>query len=827
MSSAVRVRVSGIVQGVGFRPFVWRLAHDLGITGWVRNDAQGVEIAAEGERLEAFVERLRSEAPPRARVDAVTVVTVVAEGLSDFVISHTESAGQAATAIGPDTAICGDCLGDMFEPKNRRWRYGFTNCTNCGPRYTITRHLPYDRPQTSMAGFAMCPACRAEYDSPADRRFHAQPTACPVCGPQLALTDAAGRAIAGDAIAETLRLLQAGKVVAIKGLGGYHLACDATNAAAVATLRSRKQREEKPFAVMLANVASAAQYTIVPPAASGESGFANGNVDCRRRVVGGSETALLESAERPVVLLRKDAACDALLAGVAPGLAWLGVMLPYTPLQWLLFHEAAGRPEGSEWMAQPQPLALVMTSANPGGEPIVRDDSENGEALRRLAGIADAFLTHDRAIVTRCDDSVLRLAGTAPQFIRRSRGYTPQAIKLPRPGPPVLAVGGFLKNTICLTRGDEAFVSQHIGDLDNAPTCAMLEETVTRLMDLLEIEPEIVAHDLHPDFFSTRFAASFAAERNLPLIGVQHHHAHIAAVAAEHGIDGPLLGLALDGVGLGSDGGSDEPPRSLRSLPPQGADAALGRPGSGIWGGELLRVEGAKFERLGHLRQIALPGGDRAAREPWRMAAAALHLLGRTAEIEARFGNKNSALALRQMLDRGVNCPPTSSCGRWFDAAAGLLGVRDVAAFEGQTAMLLEGLAEAHGDVIPLADGFTIDPAGVLDLTPLLSRLADEKDAGLGAALFHATLAQALAQWTLRAAQATEIAGVERIARVALGGGCFLNRVLATALREELEAAGMQVLEARLAPPNDGGISLGQAWVTIAGGDKHERQGRR
>ncbi|MDP2794284.1 MAG: carbamoyltransferase HypF [Sulfurisoma sp.] len=778
MTAAIRVRVTGIVQGVGYRPFVWRLAHELGIAGWVRNDARGVEIAAEGEQVESFVARLRTEAPPRARVDAVIAVDVAAEAFSDFLITHTDGSGRAATAIGPDTAICADCLADMFAPESRRWRYGFTNCTHCGPRYTITRHLPYDRPRTSMAGFVMCADCQAEYESPADRRFHAQPNACPVCGPRLALLDAQGQPIAGDAIAATLRLLQSGAIVAIKGIGGYHLACDASNAVAVAALRSRKQREEKPFAVMLANVAS---------------------ID-RHAKVGGSETALLESAERPVVLLRKRDGADEKLAGIAPGLAWLGVMLPYTPLQWLLFHEAAGRPAGIDWMAVPQPLTLVMTSANPGGEPIVRDDDE---ASRRLAGIADAYLTHDRAIVTRCDDSVLRLAGTAPQFIRRSRGYTPQAIKLSRAGPSVLAVGGFLKNTVCLTRGFDAFVSQHIGDLDNAPTCAMLDETVARLMDLLEIEPEIVAHDLHPDFYSTRFAANFAAERGLKIVAVQHHHAHIAAIAAEHGIGEPLLGLALDGVGLGAD--------------------------AGIWGGELLRVDGAKFERLGHLREIALPGGDRAAREPWRMAASALHLLGRGDEIERRFPGKlceavpcmpgtplrgpaSPGTTLREMLERGVNCPPTSSCGRWFDAAAGLLGVRDIAAYEGQAAMLLEGLAEGHGAVEPLADGWRIDAAGVLDLAPLLARLVDEKDAGHGAALFHATLAQALAQWALRAAAS---AGIRRIA---LGGGCFLNRVLAGALGGRLEDAGMDVFEARQAPPNDGGLSLGQAWVASGGG---------
>jgi len=782
MTAAVRIRVAGIVQGVGYRPFVWRLAQELGILGWVRNDARGVEIHAEAGDVAGFVARLKTEAPPLARVDAVTATSAATEAHDAFVIAHTDGNGSAATAIGPDSAVCGDCLADIFDPKSRRWRYAFTNCTNCGPRYTITRNLPYDRPQTSMAGFAMCPDCKAEYDSPADRRFHAQPNACPRCGPRLTLVDADGAGIAGDAIAETLRLLRDGKIVAIKGLGGYHLACDATNAATVASLRLRKQREEKPFAIMLANVASIAPYAKV--GADEATALQGGRARNALLAVADGETALLESPERPVVLLKKAADSDLRLAGVAPGLAWLGVMLPYTPLQWLLFHEAAGRPAGTAWMDEPQPLALVMTSANPGGEPIVRDDDE---AMRRLAGIADAFLTHDRAIVTRCDDSVLRLPG--PQFIRRARGFTPRAIKLASAGPSVLAVGGYLKNTVCLTRDDEAFVSQHIGDLDNAPSCAMLEETVERLIDLLEIEPAVVAHDLHPDFFSSRYAATFASERGLPLVAVQHHHAHIAAVAAEHRAGEhaeALLGLALDGVGMGKDGG--------------------------IWGGELLRVDGAAFVRLGQLREIALPGGDRAAREPWRMAAAALHLLGRDAEIDARFGAQGGK-PIRMMLEVGAHCPPTSSCGRWFDAAAGLLGVRDIAAYEGQAAMLLEGLAEMHGAVAPLADGYAIDAAGTLDLSPLLARLCDERDAGFGAALFHATLAQALAEWALRAATTTGIR------RVALGGGCFLNRILAAGVRRALEDAGFVVLEARQVPPNDGGLSLGQAWIAMKGKD--------
>jgi hydrogenase maturation protein HypF len=411
---------------------------------------------------------------------------------------------------------------------------------------------------------------------------------------------------------------------------------------------------------------------------------------------------------------------------------------------------------------------------------------DNSEAFDRLGGIADAMLVHDRDIVARCDDSVVRRAGSSFQFVRRARGFTPRAIRLARTGPAVLAAGGFLKNTVCLTRGDEAFVSQHVGDLDNAATCEALEEAAERLMDLLQVRPEVVAHDLHPDFFSTRFAADFAAARGLARVAVQHHHAHVAAVAAEHRLEGPVLGLALDGVGLGDDGAA--------------------------WGGELLHVDGGTFERLAHLRTLPLPGGDRAAREPWRMAAAALHRMGRGAQIESRFA-REGGWAVRQMLESRINTPETSSCGRWFDAAAGLLGVRDVAAYEGQAAMLLEGLAERRPDAGPLLPGFFLDGDGTLDFSALLEWLADRGDVYFAAATFHATLAEGLAQWALHAVHET---GLDR---VMLGGGCFLNRILASRLRTRLEAEGVQVFEASLVPPNDGGLSLGQAWVAL-----HERR---
>jgi len=756
-----RIRVSGVVQGVGFRPFVWRLARELDLTGWVRNDARGVEIEARGAagQVRILVERLQRDAPPLARVDKV-VATAVARKVQPQTESPVEGfviissrAGRATTMIGHDTAVCRDCLAEMFDPASRRARYAFTHCTHCGPRYTISRSLPYDRAKTSLKPFALCTKCQAEYKQPDERRFHAEANCCPKCGPQLALLDADGLLQPGDPVALALGLLRQGKILAIKGLGGFHLVCDARNAAAVAVLRERKQREEKPFAVMMANAASAASFV----------------------QMGVGEPGLLNLPERPAILLRKRGPCDEELPGIAPGLAWLGVMLPYTPLQYLLFHEAAGRPSGTHWLERGQELVLVMTSANPGGEPLV---TGNAEALLRLSGIADAYLVHDREILVRCDDSVARAAPGGVQFIRRARGYTPRAIKLPHCGPPALAVGGWFKNTICVTRGDEAFVSQHIGDLDNAAACGFFEESVAHLLKLLEVEPAIVAHDLHPDFHSTRFAADFARRHDLPLLGVQHHHAHAAAVLAEHGVEESAIALALDGVGLGDDGAA--------------------------WGGEMLRLDGANFERLGHLAPIRLPGGDRAAREPWRMAASVLHELGRGGEIAARFAGQPAAPAVAQMLASDLNCPPTSSLGRLFDAAAGLLGVKPVMAFEGQSAMLLEGLAERYGDVLPIEHGWKIDK-GCLDLLPLLAALADEKDAGRGAAIFHATLIAALADWVHAAAPADST--------VAGSGGCFLNQIVARGLRSRFGACGLHLLEARRLPPNDGGLSLGQAWV--------------
>ncbi|OIP14594.1 MAG: carbamoyltransferase HypF [Comamonadaceae bacterium CG2_30_59_20] len=797
-----RVRVTGVVQGVGFRPFVWHLAQKLGLSGWVRNDAQGVEILAQGSAtaLAELLTHLRTDAPPLARVDGVQVLGMVAQSTTShpntcenlqptttrtvfttFNIIPSQS-GQAASAIGPDVAVCDACLSELFDPANRRYRHGFITCTHCGPRYTVTRALPYDRPQTSMANFPFCPACGQDYIDPANRRFHAETTCCPQCGPHLHLSDALGLPIAGDSIACTLALLRSGQIVAIKGLGGFHLACDARNAAAVARLRLRKSRDAKPFAVMLANAASVAPFAQAAD----------------------TERTLLQSRERPIVLLPTTPDCAAALPGIAPGLHKLGVMLPITPIHFLLFHEAAGRPNGTAWLDEPQALVLVMTSANPGGEPIVRDTAE---AHTRLAGIADAFLDHNRDILARCDDSVLQLVAGTSQFIRRSRGFAPAAIALAQTGPSVLAFGSHLKNTICVTRGAEAFLSPHIGSLDNAASCQFQDETVQSLCDLLDVKPHWVAHDLHPDDYSTRAAINYAERHGLPTVAVQHHHAHIAAVCAEHNWQRPLLGLALDGFGLGSDGTA--------------------------WGGELLQVTGAQCQRLGHLRPLPLPGGDRAAREPWRMAAAVLHALGRHAEIVERFQDP-AASTVAAMLARSFNSPPTSSLGRVFDAAAGMLGISHTQAYEAQAAILLEQAAtqhiQTHGWPSPMPGGYVISSnAGIsasasisqLDLLPVLaalSNMADHQANGhIGqidhinhaAALFHATLLAALTEWVLQAAKTTGLR------TLACGGGCFLNALLAGSLQQNLEQNGIQVLLPRRTSPGDASIALGQAWVAL------------
>ena len=752
-----RIRLSGVVQGVGFRPFVLRLAKELKLTGWVRNDALGVEIEACGlaENVAQLVQRLHHDTPPQARIDAISSRYTQSVSISDDFYILDSRGGRAATMIGSDTVICRDCLHDMFDSKGRRWRYAFSNCSHCGPRYTICRNLPYDRDRTSLKRFEMCRKCQAEYARPDDRRLHAEGNCCPKCGPNLTLLDAHGAPLAGDPIAMAYRLLAEGKILALKGPGGFQLVCDAHNPAAVAELRKRKQRPVKPFPVMFANALSATAYVQV---SVGEPG-------------------LLNLPERPIILLRKRERCDRDLPGAAPGLTWLGVQLPFSPIHYLIFHEAAGRPDGLAWLDTAQPFALATTSGNPHREPPA---TENSEALARLAGMADAFLMHDRDIVAACDDSIACSGPGGLQLVRRARGYVPRGIKMLQAGPPVLAVGALAKNAFCLTRGDEAYVSPHIGNLARTSVERQFKDSVDHMLRLLEVSPAIVAHDLDGGSPATRFAMQYSVRQGIPLLGVQHHHAHIASILAEHRVAEPVIGIALDGVGMGTDGT--------------------------VWGGELLRVDGACFERLGHILPYNVADDAYATSSPWALAASVLHWLGRGDEVERRFAKAKKYDRISQSLKNVADCQSTTSTGRLFDATAGLLGLTRDAAFRGQGGLLLEGVAERHGPVAPLADGWAcVD--GNLDLRPLFAALADETDAPRGASLFHATLAAALADWLQQSAPAGST--------VVAGGGCLQNQVLGRLLRNAVSDSGLRLIEARRMPPNDGGLALGQAWIAL------------
>ncbi|MDR2789329.1 MAG: carbamoyltransferase HypF [Candidatus Accumulibacter sp.] len=750
-----RIRLTGVVQGVGFRPLIWRLANELRLSGWVRTDARGLEIEARGpeQKISVLIECLQREAPPFSRIDSVhRRAAETEESAEDFVILGSLG-GRVATMIGPDTAVCRNCLRDMFDPTDRRWRYAFVSCAHCGPRYTVCRGLPFDRARTSFASFPMCGKCQAESRRPHDRRLHTAGISCPKCSPRLSLTDPAGNVLPGDAIANALSMIRDGKILAVKGPGGFRLMCNARDVTAVAALRARKRQPAAPFPVMFANALSAAAFVRV---SVGEPG-------------------LLNLPERPIILLRKRDGCDEALPGVAPDLLWLGVVLPFSPLYYLFFHEAAGRPAGMAWLEKSEALALVVTSGNPAGEPPAID---NGEALRRLVGVADAFLTYDLALVAGAEDSVACSGPGGLQLVRRSRGYAPRSVKLPFSTPPILAFGVRCKSAICVTRDNEAFLSPHLGELSNPLAAEALLETAEHLLAILDVSPALIAHDRDTRDAATRLAVEFAARRKLPLLGVQHHHAHVAAVLAEHHRDEPVYALSLDGCGLGDDG----------------------KP----WGGELLRVDGAAYARLGHLKPLRLAFGDHESGQPWRFAAAILCALGRGDEIERRFAGQPDAGSLAERLIAGEDTEETSSMGRLFDAVAGLLGICSVTRFRGQAGLLLEGMAERQGKVRPLAGGWSID-GGRLDLDPLLAVLADERDPGAGAALFHATLSAALTDWLVAIAPPK--------ATVAASGGCLQNQVLGRALRAGLAAAGLRLLEARRIPPNDGGIALGQAWI--------------
>ena len=750
-AAARRIHVTGVVQGVGFRPFVHRLAMQHGLAGWVRNVAGTVEIHVEGEadELSAFEAALREQAPPVSRIDALDAHASPPLGAADFRITESADA-DGNRPVAPDVAICAQCAAELRDPTGRRYHHPFVTCTNCGPRYTVIESLPYDRERTSMATFRMCDHCRAEYETPADRRHHAETIACNACGPRvwLAAADGAEHSSGDVAVREAARLIAAGRIVALRGVGGFHLACDATSDAAVRRLRARKHRDAKPLAVMVD--------------ALGVSGIAR---------VSPAEARLLAGPEHPIVLLPRHGR-SRIAPSVAPGLDWVGVMLPYTPLHHLLL-DAAGLP-------------LVMTSGNLSDEPIAIG---NDEARERLSRIADAFLLHDREILSRVDDSVVRIVDGAPVLMRRSRGYAPLPLRIPVASPePLVAVGPHLKNTFTLARGDNAYVSPHIGDLDGVESLAHFHATLERYRNLFRIEPRVVVRDLHPGYLSTRIAGELGLEHE---IAVQHHHAHIAAVIAEHGITERVVGVALDGTGYGDDGQ--------------------------VWGCEVLVADLLGYERKAHLAYAPLPGGDAAAREPWRVAAgyASLDPAAGSAFALALEGitDEQRTIVARQ-IERRLNSPMASSMGRLFDAAAAVLGIRRGMSYEGQAAMELESLAgwtPAEPIEIPVHE-----EAGVLLMHPvaLLVALGQRRQRGEDirtlAARFHESVVDAIARVAERVAEA------EAVRAVALAGGSFQNARLLTGVRRRLEDAGLRVLIPRALGPNDGAISYGQAAVAAA-----------
>ena len=749
--TALRVEVTGQVQGVGFRPFVHRLAMRHGLGGWVRNESGAVEIEIEGgaSELADFLRGLEAEAPPLARIERVRSAPCAPAGNGAFSILGSVVQDGRRQPVPPDMALCAACEAELFDRTDRRYRYPFVTCTDCGPRFTLIETLPYDRERTSMRAFPQCPDCLREYHDPRDRRYRSETNSCPACGPRLWYEPAgAPEAAAGEAALEAAAaLLRSGGILALRGLGGFHLAADATAESAVVRLRRRKRREAKPLAVMVRTLAEATRLAEITE----------------------DEAALLTSAERPVVLLRVREG-NGLAPSVAPGLDTVGLTLAYTPLHHLLL-ALAGRP-------------LIMTSGNRSEEPIA---IANPEARRRLADIADGFLLHDREIVARYDDSVVRVAGSAPVFLRRARGYAPTPLELPVPSPvPLVAVGPHLKNTLTLVHGERAYVSQHIGDLEGLETVEHFRQVLERFRRLFSVAPEIAVRDLHPGYLSTRLAEDLGLRRVIP---VQHHHAHVAAVMAEHGRTAPVLGIAYDGTGYGDDGRT--------------------------WGAELFHADLAGYHRVARLRYAPMPGGDLAARTPWRAACGFLSLEpGAGAAFRLAFEGiapRERALAERQAA-AGLNAPLASSMGRLFDAAAAVLGVRRVGDYEGQAAMELEALAGRRRAVgrEPAIAGGGPEP-WVLDPLPLLAELGERRQRGedLGdlAAAFHEGLARATVELAVRSAEAV---GLDV---VALGGGVFQNARLLVAIRERLEARGLGVLVPRRLSPNDGAISYGQAAV--------------
>lgn len=746
------VRVKGVVQGVGFRPFVHRLAAGLHLTGWVRNETGSVRIQVEGRprNLSEFVEGLRTQAPPLTRLDSVERQVVPAKGHPDFRVVTSETAAPGRLPVSPDVALCERCHEELFDPANRRYRYPFITCTDCGPRFTVIESMPYDRERSTMRAFEQCSKCQREYHTPSDRRYHSQTNSCHECGPRLWLEAGDTRSEGQGALAAAAALLQAGRIVAVRGLGGFHLAVDAASEAAVRRLRQRKRREAKPLAVMVQTLDEARRLGLVRPA----------------------EAELLTSVERPIVLLRRRR--DASLAeSVSPGLDTVGVVLAYTPLHHLLL-EAVDRP-------------LVMTSGNASDEPIA---TGNDEARARLASVADAFLLHDREIVARYDDSLVGTVEGRPLLLRRARGYAPLPLALPEGTPrPLLAVGPHLKNTFTLADGTSAFVSQHVGDLENLETLAHFRDALGRFRLLFRLAPEAVVRDLHPGYLSTRLAEESGLEALPP---VQHHHAHIAAVQAEHGHSAPLVGIAYDGTGFGADGK--------------------------VWGAEFLLSTLRHYRRLAHLRYAPLPGGDLAARRPWRVALGYASLEPGCAALLGRAFDgvppETRGLATQQ-IERRLNAPEASSMGRLFDAAAAVLGVRQVAHYEGQAPMELQALAgDRIGAPLPFPCTRRDDGMRILDPVPLLVSLATRLRLGDApadlAARFHESVASATA------ALAAELCLCEGVDTVALGGGVFQNGRLLSSVARRLRGYGLRVLVPRLLSPNDGAISYGQAAVAAA-----------
>ncbi len=792
MAGRRRIEVNGIVQGVGFRPFIYNLARSLGVKGFVLNDSTGVVIEAEGDRVEEFIEHIKADAPPLARIDALKVSSLARAGYTDFEIRESTGREDIATLISPDISICSDCLEELFDPSNRRYLYPFINCTNCGPRYSIISRLPYDRPNTTMSQFRMCRLCEEEYHDPSNRRFHAQPNACPECGPSLKfkIQDSKFKIYGEDPLKATIELLKEGAIIAIKGLGGFHLACDATNDDAVRRLRDGKRRSNKPFAVMMPDIETVRLF-------------------CE---MGDEEEGLLTSPESPIVLLEKKD-CTHISELVAPDNNYFGIMLPYTPVHHLLFRYPM---TNRSLNIHPHFSALVMTSGNISEEPIVID---NEEAMERLSHIADAFLLHNRDIYMRVDDSVARISDFGyqvsdlksqipdseshipdPRFriIRRARGYAPSPIELGFDMPEILATGGELKTTFCLTKGSYVIMSQHIGDMENLEAIGFYKETLNNLKGTFGVKPSIIAHDMHPNYWTTTFAKQLATHHpSLTTIPVQHHHAHIVSCMAENGLSGRVIGVALDGTGYGTDGR--------------------------VWGGEFMIADERDFERFAHLEYLPMPGGEKVIKEPYRMAVSYLYHtfgLGCLDAFPSFFDRFDHGMIERliEMMDKDIRSPLTSSCGRLFDAVASILGIRDVITFEAEGAIgvemqSLEDVEQGYGFVIKGGAPYTID------LRPMIGEMVDDLRRGLPlhevGGRFHNTVVGIIVR----------VAGMVReeisIDRVCLTGGCFQNDMLTEKSIAGLTKEGFKVFIHRIVPTNDGGISLGQAVVAASVTERH------